>query len=114
MILRTQGAAITDKIGRRKRLYLGSFILACLLAIVAALTANCKHNLFQVIAFAQVISESVGEVGNNNLNGANASITFIFLFGLAYSFTYTPLQALYCAEYAYPHFSQAILCSSRE
>ncbi|KAJ3922542.1 general substrate transporter [Lentinula edodes] len=74
------GAAITDKIGRRKRLYLGSFILACLLAIVAALTAN------------------FGEVGNNNLNGANASITFIFLFGLAYSFTYTPLQALYCAE----------------
>ncbi|KAJ4501859.1 general substrate transporter [Lentinula lateritia] len=74
------GAAITDKIGRRKRLYLGSFILACLLAIVAALTAN------------------FGKVGNDNLNGANASITFIFLFGLAYSFTYTPLQALYCAE----------------
>ncbi|KAJ4488429.1 general substrate transporter [Lentinula aciculospora] len=74
------GAAVTDKIGRRRRLYLGSFILACLLAIVAALSAK------------------YGKVGNSNVNGANASITFIFLFGIAYSFTYTPLQALYCAE----------------
>ncbi|KAJ3760098.1 general substrate transporter [Lentinula raphanica] len=74
------GAAITDKIGRRRRLYLGSFGLACLLAIVGALSAK------------------YGEVGNSNVNGAHASIAFIFLFGLAYSFTYTPLQALYCAE----------------
>ncbi|KAJ3785995.1 general substrate transporter [Lentinula aff. detonsa] len=74
------GAAITDKIGRRRRLYFGSFALACLLTIVGALSAK------------------YGEVGNSNINGANASITFIFLFGLSYSFTYTPLQALYCAE----------------
>ncbi|KAE9394996.1 general substrate transporter [Gymnopus androsaceus JB14] len=74
------GAAVTDKIGRRRRLYLGSFILACLLAIVAAL------------------SSKYGQAGNTNINGAHASITFIFLFGIAYSFTYTPLQALYCAE----------------
>ncbi|ESK86811.1 hexose transport-related protein [Moniliophthora roreri MCA 2997] len=74
------GASVTDRIGRRKRLYIGAFVLACLLSIVAALSAN------------------YGNAGNTNKNGANASITFIFLFGIAYSFTYTPLQALYCAE----------------
>ncbi|EEB92361.1 hypothetical protein MPER_09143, partial [Moniliophthora perniciosa FA553] len=74
------GASVTDRIGRRKRLYIGAFVLACLLSIVAALSAN------------------YGNVGNTNKNGANASITFIFLFGIVYSFTYTPLQALYCAE----------------
>ncbi|KAF9264331.1 general substrate transporter [Marasmius fiardii PR-910] len=74
------GASVTDKIGRRKRLYIGALVLAALLAIVAALSAN------------------YGKSGNTNKNGANASITFIFLFGIAYSFTYTPLQALYCAE----------------
>ncbi|KAF5391752.1 hypothetical protein D9757_001756 [Collybiopsis confluens] len=57
------GAAVTDKIGRRRRLYIG-----------------------------------IGSEGNTNVNGAHASITFIFFFGIAYSFTYTPLQALYCAE----------------
>ncbi|KAL0570367.1 hypothetical protein V5O48_011598 [Marasmius crinis-equi] len=74
------GASVTDKIGRRRRLYVGALVLAVLLAIVAALSAN------------------YGKAGNTNKNGANASITFIFLFGIAYSFTYTPLQALYCAE----------------
>ncbi|KAJ8090204.1 hypothetical protein AAF712_006187 [Marasmius tenuissimus] len=74
------GASVTDKIGRRRRLYIGALVLAALLSIVAALSAN------------------YGEEGNTNKNGANASITFIFLFGIAYSFTYTPLQALYCAE----------------
>lgn len=41
----------------------------------------------------------VGKKGNTNVTGANASIAMIFLFGIVYSFTYTPLQALYCAEY---------------
>ncbi|KIK63663.1 hypothetical protein GYMLUDRAFT_986318 [Collybiopsis luxurians FD-317 M1] len=79
------GAAVTDKIGRRRRLYIGSAGLACLLAIVAALSSKCRHF-------------NNGTAGNTNVNGAHASITFIFLFGIAYSFTYTPLQALYCAE----------------
>ncbi|KAF7294522.1 General substrate transporter [Mycena kentingensis (nom. inval.)] len=74
------GAALTDKIGRRKRLYIGAFVLACLLATVAAL------------------SSEFGVLGNTNKNGANASIAMIFIFGMVYSFTYTPLQALYCAE----------------
>ena len=74
------GAAVTDKINRRPRLYIGAFTLAVLLSIVAAL------------------SSEYGKAGNTNINGANATITFIFLFGIVYSFTYTPLQALYCAE----------------
>ncbi|KAJ7277557.1 general substrate transporter [Mycena rebaudengoi] len=74
------GAAFTDKIGRRRRLIIGSFTLACLLATVAAL------------------SSKYGVTGNRNVAGANASIAFIFLFGIVYGFTYTPLQALYCAE----------------
>ncbi|KAJ7196945.1 general substrate transporter [Mycena pura] len=74
------GAMVTDKIGRRPRLYIGSFTLACLLAMVAAL------------------SSKYGRLGNTDVAGANASIAFIFLFGIAYAFTYTPLQALYCAE----------------
>ncbi len=74
------GAAVTDKINRRPRLYFGAFTLAALLSIVAAL------------------SSKYGTPGNTNVNGANATITFIFLFGIVYSFTYTPLQALYCAE----------------
>jgi len=74
------GAALTDKIGRRRRLFIGSFVLACLLAMVAAL------------------SSKYGKTGNTNVQGANASIAFIFVFGIIYAFTYTPLQALYCAE----------------
>ena len=73
------GAAFTDRINRRSRLYIGC-LLAVLLAIVAAL------------------SSKFGQAGNTNVEGAHATITFIFLFGIVYSFTYTPLQALYCAE----------------
>ena len=74
------GALVTDRLNRRPRLYLGAFALAVLLAIVAAL------------------SSKYGQAGNTNVEGAHATITFIFLFGIVYSFTYTPLQALYCAE----------------
>ncbi|KAJ7916244.1 general substrate transporter [Mycena leptocephala] len=74
------GAALTDKLGRRRRLFIGSFVLACMLATVAAL------------------SSKYGRKGNTDIAGANASIAFIFLFGIVYAFTYTPLQALYCAE----------------
>ncbi|TRM68109.1 general substrate transporter [Schizophyllum amplum] len=74
------GAALTDKLGRRRRLYIGAFVLGVLLAMVAAL------------------SSEYGKKGNTNISGANASIAMVFLFGIMYSFTYTGLQALYCAE----------------
>ncbi|CAK5266404.1 unnamed protein product [Mycena citricolor] len=74
------GASLTDKLGRRRRLYLGSLILGGLLAAVAALSGK------------------YGVAGNKNVAGANASIALIFVFGIVYAFVYTPLQALYCAE----------------
>lgn len=74
------GAMLTDKVDRRPRLYVGSFTLAVLLSIVA------------------VLSSKFGDAGNTNVNGAHATIAFIFLFCIIYAFTYTPLQALYCAE----------------
>ena len=51
-----------------------------------------------MLAIVAALSSQYGRSGNTNVNGANATITFIFLFGIVYSFTYTPLQALYCAE----------------
>ena len=74
------GAAFTDRINRRSRLYVGCLLLAVLLAIVAAL------------------SSKFGQAGNTNVNGAHATIAMIFLFGVSFSFIYTPLQSLYCAE----------------
>ncbi|KAH9939329.1 general substrate transporter [Epithele typhae] len=74
------GAALTDRMPRRARLYIGSILLAALLATVAAL------------------SGAYGKAGNTNVDGAHATIAMIFLFGITYSFVYTPLQALYCAE----------------
>ena len=74
------GAALTDRMPRRPRLYLGSLLLAALLATVAALSSR------------------FGRAGNTDVAGAHATIAMIFLFGIVYSFVYTPLQALYCAE----------------
>ncbi|KAJ7799675.1 general substrate transporter [Mycena olivaceomarginata] len=68
------GAALTDKIAADAAFFIGSFVLACMLATVAALSSKWEHNVA----------------------GAHASIAFIFLFGIIYAFTYTPLQALYC------------------
>ncbi|PBK92000.1 MFS general substrate transporter [Armillaria gallica] len=39
-----------------------------------------------------------GKLDNVNMTGANASIAMVFLFGVVYSFMYTPLQVVYCAE----------------
>lgn len=97
-----QGASVTDRIGRRRRLYVGAFVLACLLATVAALSSKCEFttsSLWHVIHYSDDGWAVDGVKGNTNTAGANASIAFILLFGIAYSFTYTPLQALYCAEY---------------
>ena len=74
------GAALTDSIPRRPRLYIGSLLLAGILATVAAL------------------SSKFGEAGNTNVQGAHATIAMIFIFGITFSFVYTPLQSLYCAE----------------
>ncbi len=74
------GAAMTDRIPRRARLYLGCIWLAAILATVAAL------------------SSKFGVKGNTDVHGAHATIAMIFVFGISFSFIYTPLQSLYCAE----------------
>lgn len=94
---------MTDRIGRRRRLYVGAFVLACLPATVAALSSKCvfiSSFLWHLKHYSNDRWVADGVKGNTNTAGANASIAFILLFGVAYSFTYTPLQALYCAEYA--------------
>jgi hypothetical protein len=91
---------LTDKLGRRRRLFIGSFVLACMLATVAALSSKCS--LYSIYFFSTSLTTFIfnldGRKGNTDVAGANASIAFIFLFGIVYAFTYTPLQALYCAE----------------
>jgi len=51
-----------------------------------------------------IVTACTAKFGTNsaNVQGANAAIAFIFLFGFVYSLAYTPLQALYpteCLEY---------------
>jgi len=74
------GAATTDWFGRRGRLIWGTLLLSVTLAIVTATTGL------------------YGTTGVHNTNGANAAIAFINLFSVFFSFAYTPLQSLYCAE----------------
>ncbi|KAF8915262.1 general substrate transporter [Mucidula mucida] len=73
------GTSLTDKVGRRTMWFWGTLMSAGMLAVVTGCTAKW------------------GAEGSNPA-GANAAIAFIFLFGWVYSFTYTPLQALYPSE----------------
>jgi len=45
-----------------------------------------------------ILSSFYGKESNNNTIGSGATIAFIYLFGVTYSFSYTPLQALYPVE----------------
>lgn len=45
-----------------------------------------------------VLSSYYGKESNTNAIGSGATIAFIYLFGVTYSFSYTPLQALYPVE----------------
>ncbi|KAI1635554.1 putative hexose transport-related protein [Biscogniauxia mediterranea] len=74
------GSATNDWIGRRTKLWVGSIVLACLFAAVTG------------------FSSQFGDGKTANVSLSNAGVSMIFLFGLAYSFVYTPLTATYCAE----------------
>ncbi|KAI0602677.1 putative hexose transport-related protein [Biscogniauxia sp. FL1348] len=74
------GSATNDWIGRRTKLWVGSIVLACLFAAVTGFSSQFGD----------------GKAANASLS--NAGVAMIFLFGLAYSFVYTPLTATYCAE----------------
>ncbi|KAG6041483.1 hypothetical protein E4U41_004060 [Claviceps citrina] len=75
------GSATNDRIGRRTKLWVGSLVLAGLFA--------------GVTGFSSLFERKTKNVGAAFSNGG---VAFIFLFGCAYSFVYTPLTATYCAE----------------
>ncbi|KAE8537664.1 hypothetical protein D1P53_005720 [Cryptococcus gattii VGV] len=75
------GSATNDMIGRRTKLWVGSIVLACLFAAVTGFS-----------------SQFDGGADGVDAPMSNAGVAFIFLFGCAYSFVYTPLTATYCAE----------------
>lgn len=73
------GARMTDTIGRRP-LLLGSIVFcSCCFAII---TGTSKLSIDQP----------------NNSSAANTTVAFIFIFGIVFSFGWTPLQSMYIAE----------------
>jgi MFS family permease len=72
------GARMTDRIGRRP-LLLWSI-------------------LFSSVCFAIITATTKLSVENNNKMATNAAITFVYLFGIVFSFGWTPLQSMYIAE----------------
>ncbi|KAJ4417684.1 hypothetical protein N0V82_006045 [Gnomoniopsis sp. IMI 355080] len=74
------GSASNDMIGRRTKLWVGSIVLAGLFAGVTGFSSRFQEDAHPGITIS------------------NAGVAFIFLFGCAYSFVYTPLTPTYCAE----------------
>ncbi|KAH6664689.1 putative lactose permease [Halenospora varia] len=72
------GARMTDTIGRRP-LLLWSI-------------------LFSSICFAIITGTTKLSVEDNNKSATNTAITFVYLFGIVFSFGWTPLQSMYIAE----------------
>lgn len=73
------GARLTDKIGRRPLLLYS--IVFC--SFCFAIMTGCSHLV---------------SVDASNKSAANASIAFIYVFGIVFSFAWTPLQSMYIAE----------------
>jgi len=76
----TVGARFTDRLGRRPVLLIATGMFVGIWTAITALTAL------------------YGKKTNENDAGSRAAIAFIYLFGITYSFAYTPLQALYPVE----------------
>lgn len=79
-VMATIGARFTDRFGRRPVLLIATTLFIIEWSIVTALSAK------------------FGSKDNTNQHGSRAAIAFIYLFGITYSFAYTPLQALYPVE----------------
>ncbi|KFY33853.1 hypothetical protein V494_07270 [Pseudogymnoascus sp. VKM F-4513 (FW-928)] len=73
------GARLTDKIGRRPLLLYS--IVFC--SFCFAIMCGCSH---------------IAHVDPSNKSAANASVGFIYVFGIVFSFAWTPLQSMYIAE----------------
>jgi len=76
------GAAVVDKLGRRTMMFWGTCAFTGYFIIIAALSAQ--------------FDAATGTFPNKSMS--NAVITFIYLFGVTYSITMTPMQALYPVE----------------
>lgn len=78
--------SLTDRMPRRTVLVWGTLTCAAMLALNAGLQVGLANN----------------EAANNgvitNVSFAKAALAFYFLFGIIYSFTYTPLQGVLPAE----------------
>lgn len=79
-VMATAGARYVDRLGRRNVLLIGTSLFVLWWTIITTLTAL------------------YGDKNNQNLYGCRSAIAFIYIFGITYSFAYTPLQALYPVE----------------
>jgi MFS family permease len=72
------GANLHDRFGRRKILSISMFCLSIVFAVMAASTATYEKS--------------------GNTAASYVMITFIFVFGIVFSFAWTPMQPVYPAE----------------
>lgn len=72
------GARMTDVVGRRPLLLYSIIFCSCCFAII---TGTSKLS-----------------IDGDNKSAANATVAFIFIFGIVFSFGWTPLQSMYIAE----------------
>jgi len=76
------GASVVDRFGRRTMMFYGQLLFAVYFAIITGLSSqyNMETKMFP------------------NTSMSNAVIVFIYFFGVTYSITMTPMQALYPVE----------------
>ncbi|KAH7369162.1 general substrate transporter [Plectosphaerella cucumerina] len=79
MIASIIGARMTDVIGRRPLLIYSIIFCSCCFAIITGTSATATND-------------------PTNLAAANATVAMIFIFGIVFSFGWTPLQSMYIAE----------------
>jgi MFS family permease len=79
-VMASIGSRFVDRIGRRPILLIGTSLFVVWWTIITILTAIYAKQ------------------DNDNLAGSRAAIAFIYVFGITFSFAYTPLQTLYPVE----------------
>jgi MFS family permease len=82
------GVSVADRMPRRKVLVIGTFVCAIMLAINGGLSA----------LWAKQVRERGGGDASGDLSVGRGAVAAYFFFNIIYSFSYTPLQALYPVE----------------
>ncbi|TAQ89900.1 hypothetical protein B7494_g1772 [Chlorociboria aeruginascens] len=80
------GARLTDKVGRRPLLLYTTIFCAICFAVITGTSRLANPT----------IDTTIDHVGN--AAAANTTVAFIFIFGIVFSFGWTPLQSMYIAE----------------